>query len=270
MQVLFLSALLFCVLYAVSQETPPTGPTNMYCDQNLCPRGKRHVACDKFPNLKSCKSEDHEAVNLTDFANIILKGHNEQRQRLAVGRNMSLPRAARLVAMQWSEELATLASYNARMCQAKHDECRNTANFKRSGQNIIMFNMTHLVENELMEKMYPQLLTIATRTWWSEHNANASHLMTAADAEHYPCSLKKPNQPQKFRHFAVMAVENNTHVGCAGSRYVAKEITYFKLTCNYAEDFVCGKPIYHFRATGCQTGPNLQFRSLCSKKEIFV
>lgn len=66
-----------------------------------------------------------------------------------------------------------------------------------------------------------------------------------------------------------MAVENNTHVGCAASRYAVKEITYFKLTCNYAEDFVCGKPIYHMRAVGCQTGMHTQYRGLCSKKEIF-
>jgi len=77
-------------------------------------------------------------VNLTNRADIILKAHNEQRQRLANGKNMTLPRAARLVVMQWSEELATLASYNARMCQAKHDDCRNTVNYKHSGQNIIV------------------------------------------------------------------------------------------------------------------------------------
>jgi len=67
-----------------------------------------------------------------------------------------------------------------------------------------------------------------------------------------------------------MAVENNTHVGCAGLRYVAKKITYFKLTCNYAEDFMCGKPIYHFRPMGCLTGPNKQYKALCNKKEIFA
>lgn len=86
---------------------------------------------------KPCSSEA-QLVNLTDYADTIVKMHNEPRQRLALGRNMTLPRAARLVMMQWSEELATLASYNARMCQAKYDDCRNTANFKHSGQNIIV------------------------------------------------------------------------------------------------------------------------------------
>lgn len=87
---------------------------------------------------KPCSNESQQFVNLTDYVDVILKMHNEPRQRLALGRNMTLPRAARLVVMQWSEELATLASYNARLCQAKYDDCRNTANFKHSGQNIIV------------------------------------------------------------------------------------------------------------------------------------
>ncbi|XP_001984602.2 antigen 5 like allergen Cul n 1 [Drosophila grimshawi] len=261
---------MLCALLAVTQEAPPTGPKNPYCNHQLCPKGKRHVACEKPPIdiQRTCNIQQSLLVNMTAYAENILKAHNENRQRLANGKNMTLPRAARLVVMQWSEELATLASYNVRMCHPKHDDCHNTANFKNSGQNIIMFNMTRLVEPLLLEKMYPQLITIGTHTWWSEHT-NTSSMMTAADVEHTPCS-KKPNHPQPFRHFAVMAVENNTHVGCAGLRYVAKDITYFKLTCNYAKNFECGRPIYHFRAVGCLTGFNTQHRALCSKKEIFA
>jgi len=57
-----------------------------------------------------------------------------------------------------------------------------------------LFNMTRLVDNELMEKMYPQLLGIGVRNWWGEHNSNSSNMMTAADVEHYPCPLKRSNQ----------------------------------------------------------------------------
>lgn len=87
---------------------------------------------------KSCSIGESKVVNLTDYLENILKAHNDFRQRLANGRNMTLPRAARMVVMQWSEELATLASYNVRMCKAKQDDCHNTANFKNSGQNIIV------------------------------------------------------------------------------------------------------------------------------------
>ncbi|XP_022217637.1 antigen 5 like allergen Cul n 1-like [Drosophila obscura] len=241
-----------------------TGPENPYCKAQLCPRGKRHVACEKYttPYHRSCLAAQPKLVNLTGHADMILKQHNERRHRVASGKNSSLPRSARMVVMQWSEELATLAGYNARMCQAKHDDCRNTHNFTRSGQNIIVFNMTHHVEDELLERLYPELLGIGVRTWWSEH-AN----MTAADMEQYPCDQKRQ---QLHRHFAVMAMDSNSHVGCAGIRYVTKGLTYFKLTCNYAKEPVCGQPIYRIRTEGCLTGRNKQYPALCSPNEVFT
>ncbi|XP_002135012.2 antigen 5 like allergen Cul n 1-like [Drosophila pseudoobscura] len=242
----------------------PTGPENPYCKPQMCARGRSHVACEKYttPYHKSCLTAEPKMVNLTVHADLILRLHNEQRQRVASGKNSSLPRSARMVVMQWNEELATLAGYNARMCQAKHDDCRNTQNFTRSGQNIIVFNMTHRVEDELLERLYPELLGIGVRTWWGEH-AN----MTAADMEHYPCD---PKRQQLHRHFAVMAMESNSHVGCAGDRYVTKGLTHFKLTCNYARDPVCGQPIYRIRTEGCLTGRNKQYPALCSTNEVFT
>jgi len=59
-----------------------------------------------------------------------------------------------------------------------------------------LFNMTRLVDNELMEKMYPQLLGIGVRNWWGEHRSNSSNMMTAADVEHYPCPLNRYSKPQ--------------------------------------------------------------------------
>ncbi|XP_017841235.1 antigen 5 like allergen Cul n 1 [Drosophila busckii] len=278
MNIWLLVSMLLCVsqqLLAAKVPDPvavgalPTGRNNSYCEPQLCARGKQHVACDKSLNeaQRTCSVEQAQLLNLTNYADVIVKTHNELRQRLASGKNMTLPRAARMVAMQWSEELATLASYNSRMCQAKHDACRNTANFKRSGQNIIVFNLTRLVENELMDKLYPELLQLGVRSWWAEHS-NGSNIMNEADVEHYSCTYKRPQH--LFRHFAVMAVENNTHVGCAGVRYLTKQLTHFKLTCNYAEDFVCGKQIYHTRSSACQTGPNPHHKALCSKKETFA
>ncbi|EDW80076.2 uncharacterized protein Dwil_GK24020 [Drosophila willistoni] len=210
---------------------------------------------------RSCMHEP-QFVNLTGHVDKILKYHNDWRHGLANGNNVSLPRAARMVVMHWSDELATVASYNVRMCQAKHDDCRNTHNFTHSGQNIIVFNMTRLVQDELLESLYPELLSIGVRNWWSEHNN-----MTKTDVELYPCDKKRQ---QYYRHFAVMALESNSHVGCAAVRYVIKDVTYFKVTCNYAKDTVCGQPIYSFRTVGCLTGVNAKYKSLCSEKEVFA
>ncbi|XP_030372990.1 venom allergen 5-like [Scaptodrosophila lebanonensis] len=240
-----------------------TGSNNPHCEPLLCPKGKRHVACEKYPNEfhKSCTPEQTRLANLTEFADKILKAHNERRNRVANGKNTSLPRAARLVAMRWSEELAMLASYNVRVCQAKHDDCRNTHNFTQSGQNIIVFNMTRHIDDEMLTKLLPELIAIGVRTWWSEHNN-----MSMSYLEAYPCDKKKQ---QIYRHFAVMALESNSHVGCAAVRYITKGITFLKITCNYAKDFVCEQPIYHLRAVNCATGPNRKYKALCSVRETF-
>jgi len=134
---------------------------------------------------RTCAAKEITFVNLTILADNILKNHNERRYLLASGKDSTLPHAARMVAMQWDEDLAAVAGFNVRMCQAKHDECRNTDRFPRSGQNIIVFNMTRRVEKPVMEMLYPELVSIAMNTWWSE-----SERMTAANMELYPCDEK--------------------------------------------------------------------------------
>ncbi|XP_016933602.3 venom allergen-1-like [Drosophila suzukii] len=238
-------------------------PPSPYCQPKLCLKGQHHVACENYYKSlhRTCAAKEITFVNLTILADNILKHHNERRYLLASGKDSTLPHAARMVAMQWDEDLAAVAGFNVRMCQAKHDECRNTDRFQRSGQNIIVFNMTRRVEKPVMEMLYPELVSIAMNTWWSE-----SERMTAANMELYPCDEKLQ---KAYRHFAVMAIEGNSHVGCAGLRYVVKNLTQFKLTCNYARSPVCGQPIYRFRPVGCQTGRNKKHSSLCSPTELF-
>ncbi|KAH8380656.1 hypothetical protein KR009_012048 [Drosophila setifemur] len=199
-------------------------------------------------------------VNMTEHMDKILKFHNELRHRLALGKDTSLPRAARLVAMLWSNDLAEVAGFNVRMCLPRHDECRNTPNFTRSGQNIIVFNMTRQVEEEEMNQRMPELLSITTQTWWAE-SAN----ITMENLEQYPCDGKQQNP---IRHFAEMAIEGNSHVGCAGSVYLVRNMTQLKLTCNYARSPVCGQPIFRFRPLGCKSR-NRKHLSLCSPTELF-
>ncbi|KAH8342431.1 hypothetical protein KR059_007498, partial [Drosophila kikkawai] len=208
----------------------------------------------------SCPTKETRLVYFTIIKDKVLELHNERRYRLANGNDSRLPEAARLVTMQWSPELAILAEFNAHMCQLEEDDCRNSAQFPHAGQNVFVVNMNRRVPKEEMIKLYPQLLANATEAWWSE-----SDNITAAEIKRFPCEKNKP----KFSHFANMAVEGNSHVGCAGVRYVIDNITYFKLTCNYARAPVCGQPIYQ-ATQGCQAGKNSQFSALCSPKELFL
>ncbi|KAH8262364.1 hypothetical protein KR026_000572, partial [Drosophila bipectinata] len=209
----------------------------------------------------SCSIESLQLVNLTEHTERIVKLHNERRNRLANGREPTLPRAARLVTMQWSSELADLAEFNAKMCKAQHDDCHNSKTFSNSGQNIIVFNLTHNVENELLGKLVPELLSLGAQTWWSEYEN-----MTSDSLEVYSCDVK---EQKIYRHFAVMAVEGNSHVGCAAAQYLVQNMTQFKLTCNYARAPVCGQQVYSFRPVGCKTGRNRKHSALCSPEELF-
>lgn len=44
--------------------------------------------------------------------------------------------AVRMATIRWSPELAKLAELNVKQCIMKHDQCRNTNQFKYAGQNL--------------------------------------------------------------------------------------------------------------------------------------
>ncbi|KAH8266214.1 hypothetical protein KR038_009311, partial [Drosophila bunnanda] len=205
----------------------------------------------------SCHSDEMRLVYFTILKDRVLELHNERRYFLSNGNDSRLPEAARMVTMQWSPELAILAEFNAHMCMLDHDECRNSAQFPHAGQNVFRINMQRLVPKKEMIKLYPELLANATEAWWQE-SAN----ITSAEIKKFPCSQNKPN------NFATMAVEGNSHVGCAGVRYVVDNMTHFKLTCNYARAPMCGQPIYE-SIPGCESGKNEKYSALCSPKELF-
>lgn len=52
MNVLISLPAILCGMYfilVVAHDELPSGPKNPYCVQQLCPRGKRHIACEKPP-----------------------------------------------------------------------------------------------------------------------------------------------------------------------------------------------------------------------------
>ncbi|XP_020809068.1 venom allergen 3-like [Drosophila serrata] len=260
--VLVLIPLLLGILESNGNHPDPSA----YCQPQLCEKGQEHVACNYYSKLKetiqhACHTTEMRIVYFTVLKDKVLELHNERRYRLANGNASDLPEAARMVTMQWSPELATLAEFNAHMCMLEHDECRNVAQFPQAGQNVFVVNMKRLVPKKEMIKLYPELLANATEAWWSE-----SENITSAEIKKFPCDHKKP---KAFRYFATMAVESNSHVGCAGVRYVMDNTTQFKLTCNYARAPVCGQPIYQ-AMPGCQAGKNEKFSALCSPNELFL
>lgn len=58
----------------------------------------------------------------------ILTLHNKFRNYIASGSNILFRPAKRMAFMEWDSTLAYVASFNAKSCDFRHDECRNTSN----------------------------------------------------------------------------------------------------------------------------------------------
>ncbi|KRK01592.1 uncharacterized protein Dyak_GE28946 [Drosophila yakuba] len=115
-----------------------------------------------------------------------------------------------------------MAGYNVRICQRVRDECRNTAKFPRSGQNVIDFNMNCRVEGTLMGKL--ELM--------------GRYRNKGRDENKQKCSFA-----QADRHFAATAIEGNSHQS-ALPRNVNGHPTYRAVqSIHLAHEAVVPKPI---------------------------
>jgi len=69
-----------------------------------------------------------------------------------------------------------------------------------------------------------------------------------------------------------MAVDRNTHVGCAIIRFTRPDYPYvyiYNIACNYASVYALDTPVYEigYPASGCKTGKNPVYPGLCSTRE---
>lgn len=125
--IILISTLLLIIPSSITQDVK-------YCDPNLCNgQSNIHIGCPGVL-VSSCPA-DAQLLNIATFKDYIVRRHNENRNLLAAGQ-FNLPRAVRLAEVIWDDELAYLATLNARQCKMAHDRCRNTKEYPWSGQNI--------------------------------------------------------------------------------------------------------------------------------------
>lgn len=65
-----------------------------------------------------------------EMIELILNQHNQFRSDIALGKFEGFPEASRMAQMQYCKELELPAALNVKQCNMKHDECRNTRNYK--------------------------------------------------------------------------------------------------------------------------------------------
>ncbi|XP_014101221.2 venom allergen-1 [Bactrocera oleae] len=227
-----------------------------YCDRSLCSSGN-HIACNNNGRFAaSCRNA--AMVTMTQaHKNLIVRLHNTKRNTVASGRTKLRP-ACRMSTMQWDDELARMAAFNVKQCQMRHDSCRNTQTFKYSGQNLARssYNGTPNIRN---------LLQTLINMWYNEIKDT-----TMAYINRYPNNYSGPT----IGHFTVMVGQANTRVGCAVSTYsvAGRSGRTFLLACNYATTNMIGQAMYRTcstAASGCRTGRNTAFPSLCSRSEVY-
>ncbi|XP_055843801.1 antigen 5 like allergen Cul n 1-like [Episyrphus balteatus] len=228
---------------------------SQYCNTNLCKKQRTHIACDNNLKINSSCASYSEMLKLSPkIKQIILNKHNEYRNKLALGGVPHFPSATRMATMRWNDELEFMASLNVKSCTGTHDTCRNTRNFKHSGQNIARrttFNDTIPLET-LEYNIYHGI-----DRWFREH------LICERDR-----TVIFNNGKKKCGHFTVMIADRNTHLGCA-VMHMKKEKTVF--TCNYAWTNIKNAKLYNTgRATSqCKTGKNPRYQGLCSINEKY-
>ncbi|XP_073831637.1 venom allergen-1-like [Musca autumnalis] len=229
-----------------------------YCNTSVCNKGVTHVACGSMGFGPKCPSNAAEVPMDDNFKALILRAHNEKRNLVAGGGVNGLEPACRMATMEWDEELAYIASFNARQCQMVHDQCRNTETFKYSGQNLAYSTYSGTPNyNNLFQRLFDM--------WYNEvKDVKMSHINS------YPAGYSGP----VIGHLTVMMADRNVRVGCAAVTYAtpSSSSNTFLITCNYATTNMVGFPIYaNCSSTGssCQTGSNPQYPNLCSTSEKY-
>lgn len=215
------------------------GSSKNYCDnthKNLCANKGEHVGCQPkdFSAYPACSNQHPKMIPISSkYKKQILRLHNTLRSTLASGRMSStfgtFPNAMNMSVLKWDPELAKLAEWNVKQCDMNHDRCRSTVKFKDAGQNIYYSSWS-----AKRPKDKTKLIEEAIQAWWDEHK---DFYINEVD--------KFDGQSRGVLHFTAMAVDYQTHVGCAISEYdYAGTGDTFLMTCNYSSLTWLGQPIY--------------------------
>ncbi|XP_017488225.1 PREDICTED: venom allergen 5-like, partial [Rhagoletis zephyria] len=230
-----------------------------WCDPQLCPNGKRHIACGHDGRATAACPPDAVMIDIRSHKKEILHEHNKRRNFVALGHLPGYYPASRMATMAWDDELAFLAELNLKMCYVEHDDCNNTPRFKSVGQNLsgVAYQRQGVNISEVISR--------SMGLWFGEY-----HLINSG----FIASFRVTRQFEQYGHFAEFVVDRNTHVGCAVIRYTNPDFPLhhiYNMACNYASKYALGIPVYRVGtpASECKKGKNRYYPGLCSPKEIY-
>ncbi|KAL9696120.1 hypothetical protein quinque_015405 [Culex quinquefasciatus] len=237
-----------------------------YCREDLCLQydqfgrlvQKKHVACGHDGSFAEDCPTGRTLFKLdAQMRAFLIHLHNEARNQLANGSLEGFEPASRMTSVVWNDELAKLAELNVKSCKFKHDECRNTEEYRQAGQNLA-FGYYPLDDNifDVLEKL--------TTLWFNEYKDASQAVMDEFE--------NPPNAT--IGHFTQMMSDRTTEIGCALVIYPQKLSGFtFKVVlyaCNYSLTNIYGQPVYRKGAAAaerCARGTSPYYDGLCSSDE---
>jgi len=232
--------------------------------QNYCSFTPKHTMCQYKGLGKKCGEEIFQRGVTKQEMTEILKVHNRLRAKLARGEEKRgvpgpQPPAANMRAMEWDDELATVAQRHADQCKFEHDcsKCRKISRFG-VGQNLYIYKQSLRPSTPKWEK--------AIVDWYDEVELFSN----------------KQVEPFKFSaaigHYSQLVWAETYKIGCGATTY--KEGKWFSTlyTCNYGPNgnFIRGQ--MYKQGRGCSSCPrgtkcSKEFPGLCeagSSAPVFI
>lgn len=220
---------------------------NPFCNTDC---GNENIVCKNQPCFleeDTCGKGSRMAELSEEERQILMKGHNEVRQKVANGSDYSsfgfYAEASDMQAISYSRELEFAAQCWANKCTFKQDPCRKTPNFDTVGQNI--YGVTLFTINATTQK---SILKNAVLYWYRFREYMSKE------------QIDKYKETKQTRPAAQILWSQTQWIGC-GMVY-ANHLAY--LVCNYGPGHIDGDPIY--RKGKCDT--NTCLRGTCNESYI--
>lgn len=135
-------------------------------------------------------------LNITAHQDAILHVHNQLRNQLATGKLEHLMVPDRMAVLQWSPLLEELATLNVKQCALNYD-CHNTPDYRNSGQNLALQNLTSAIEIPDED-----LIKNNIEKWWEQHKN-----VTQEKVDSFPGE-------QKLIEWVIRIVQNYFYIYC--------------------------------------------------------
>ncbi|XP_055609897.1 antigen 5 like allergen Cul n 1-like [Uranotaenia lowii] len=254
-----MSSLTFLLPVLVSMMIGAIGGTD-YCalQATLCEWNvkQEHIGCNPETSFGPACGSDREFFELDpSMQQAIVSKHNQLRSQIATGSLPGFPPAVRMGTMVWDDELALLASYLARTCIFKHDDCRNTERFDAAGQNLRIASQSVGNTSEIVGMMEDGI-----QSWFDEYKITPIQYINS-----YPENYNGPH----IGHFTQIVADRANRVGCAIVRFFEAPWHNFLFVCDYSVSNILSEPIYRSgpMASECTTGENPNYPGLCNEGE---